>query len=393
MNFENLKHFMDHMAKERTPGNAVEVYLGGKCVFRYASGYADLRLKTPLTGEEYFNFYSCSKITTVVAGLQLLEKGRFLLTDPIYAYIPEFRDMKIRTGEGALVKASRPVTVRDLFTMSAGFTYDMDTQGFREARALTGGKMDTVQVVRCVARDPLVYEPGTHWGYSIAHDVLAGLISIIEGKKFRDYVKEFVFEPLGIRHCTYHQTPETQAKMAAQYRFVPEGEDAGYDIVEEQKHGKAVSGVFVDVGKEVFGIPGEEYDSGGAGITGTVYDYVKLMAALANHGLGINGERILSRGSVALLKEDQLNEVQKKDFNWKQLTGYSYGLGVRTLTDKALAGSVGNVGEFGWGGAAGSTALVDTETGLAVFYVQHTLNPREEYYQPRLRNVVYSCLD
>ena len=93
------------------------------------------------------------------------------------------------------------------------------------------------------------------------------------------------------------------------------------------------------------------------------------------------------------MKEDQLNEVQKKDFNWKQLTGYSYGLGVRTLTDKALAGSVGNVGEFGWGGAAGSTALVDTETGLAVFYVQHTLNPREEYYQPRLRNVVYSCLD
>lgn len=393
MNFEKLKNFMDYMAQERTPGNAVEVYLGGKCVFRYASGYADLQSRMPMTGEEYFNFYSCSKLTTVVAGLQLLERGKFLLTDPLYEYIPEFRDMYIRTGEGELVRAANPITVRDLFTMSAGFTYDMDTPGFRAARELTGGRMDTAQVVRCIARDPLAYEPGTHWGYSIGHDVLAGLISIIEGMKFRDYVNEYIFKPLDIRHCVYHQTPEIQEKMAVQYSFVPEGEGAGYDIVEAQKHGNAVKGTFVDVGKEISHVPGPEYDSGGAGITGTISDYVKLMAALANHGLGINGRRILSRGSVALLKSDQLNEVQKRDFNWRQLTGYSYGLGVRTLTDKALAGSVGNMGEFGWGGAAGSTALVDTEAGLAVFYAQHTLNPREEFYQPRLRNVVYSCLD
>lgn len=393
MNFEKLKNFMDYMAEERTPGNAVEVYLGGKCVFKYASGYAELQSRTPMTGEEYFNFYSCSKLTTVVAGLQLLERGRFLLTDPLYEYIPEFRDMYIRTEEGELVRAVNPITVRDLFTMSAGFTYDMDTPGFRAARELTGGRMDTAQVVRCIARDALAYEPGTRWGYSIGHDVLAGLISVIEGMKFRDYVNEYIFEPLGIRHCVYHQTPEIQEKMAVQYSFVPEGGDAGYDIVEAQKHGNAVKGAFVDVGKEISHVLGPEYDSGGAGITGTVSDYVKLMAALANHGLGINGRRILSGGSVALLKADQLNEVQKRDFNWKQLTGYSYGLGVRTLTDKALAGSVGNVGEFGWGGAAGSTALVDTEAGLAVFYAQHTLNPREEYYQPRLRNVVYSCLD
>ena len=93
------------------------------------------------------------------------------------------------------------------------------------------------------------------------------------------------------------------------------------------------------------------------------------------------------------MKENQLNETQMKDFNWPQMTGYGYGLGVRTLVDKALAGSVGNPGEFGWGGAAGSTALIDTSIQLAVFYAQHTLNPREEYYQPRLRNVVYSCLN
>lgn len=378
MNFEHLTHFMDYMSKEMTPGNAIIIYVGGKCVYKYACGYADLESKTPLTGEEYFNLYSCSKLTTVTAGLQLLEKGRFLLTDPLYEYIPEFRELYVRTDSGELVKAKNPITIRDLFTMSAGFSYDLNAPGFQKARSLTEGRMDTAATIRCIASDPVCFEPGTRWQYSIAHDVLAGLIGIIEGKKFRDYVREAIFDPLGITDCVYHQTPGVQARMASQYRYVPEPERSG--------------NVFVNVGKNVDSILGEEYDSGGAGITGTISDYVKLMAALANYGQGLNGERILARGSVELLKANQLNETQMKDFNWPQMTGYGYGLGVRTLVDKALAGSVGNPGEFGWGGAAGSTALIDTSIQLAVFYAQHTLNPREEYYQPRLRNVVYSCL-
>jgi len=379
MNFEPLTRFMDYMSRERTPGNAIMVYLGGKCVYRYACGYAELESKTPLTGEEFFNLYSCSKITTVTAGLQLLEKGRFLLTDPLYEYIPEFREMYVKTPGGELVRAKNPITIRDLFCMSAGFSYDLNSPGFQKARALTGGTMDTASVVRCIADDPLHYVPGTRWVYSIAHDVLAGLVSIIEGKKFRDYVKEAIFDPLGIENCVYHHTPRVRERMAAQYRYEPEKGDS-FDA-------------FVNVGKDVAHVLGEEYDSGGAGITGTMPDYVKLLAALAGGGLGLNGARILSGGSVELLKLNQLSEAQMKDYNWETLAGYGYGLGVRTLTDKASAGSVGNLGEFGWCGAAGSMALMDSKLGLAMFYVQHVLNPREEYYMPRLRNVLYSCLD
>ena len=122
-------------------------------------------------------------------------------------------------------------------------------------------------------------------------------------------------------------------------------------------------------------------------------DYAKLTAALANNGLGLTGERILSAASLNLMKTNRLGEAQLRDFNWKQLSGYGYGLGVRTHIDKAKSGSVSNIGEFGWGGAAGATVIVDTEAKLGVFFVQHTLNPREEWYQPRLRNVVYSCID
>jgi len=138
---------------------------------------------------------------------------------------------------------------------------------------------------------------------------------------------------------------------------------------------------------------GEEYDSGGAGIITNVTDYAKLMAALAGFGLSANGERILSAQSVELMRTNQLTPEQMKDYNWRQCAGCGYGLGVRTHMDPAKSGLVCSIGEFGWGGAAGATAIVDPSRQLGVFYAQHCLSPREEYYQPRLRNVVYTCLD
>ena len=136
---------------------------------------------------------------------------------------------------------------------------------------------------------------------------------------------------------------------------------------------------------------GPAYDNGGGGITTTINDYSKFCVALANGGVGATGEKILSAGTIDLLRTNQLNSEQIKTFTWPQLKGYGYGLGVRTLIDKA-AGTTGNVGEFGWGGAAGATVLVDPELKLSVFYAHHMLNPQEDYYQPRLRNVVYSCI-
>ena len=391
MDFTNLKIFMDHMAAERTPGNAIEVYLGGKQVFRYACGYSDLENQTPLTGDEMFNIYSCSKVTTVTAGTQLLERGKIILTEPLYDYMPEFKDMYIKTEDGNLVKAKNPITVGDLFTMTAGFTYDLNSEGFKRARELTNGRMDTVETIKCVASDPLVYEPGTRWQYSIGHDVLAALVSVVSGQKFRDYVRENIFEPLDMHDTVYHHTEETLKRTAVQYSFVPAGNE-DFDIVEAQKYGCCKEGSFKDVGKGISHVLGEEYDSGGAGIVTTVSDYVKLMAALAGYGLGLTGERILSPYSVDLMRTNRLEGQTLKDFNWRALAGCGYGLGVRTHIDPGKSGVISSLGEFGWGGAAGATVIIDPAINLGVFYAQHTLNPREEYYQPRLRNVVYSCL-
>lgn len=393
MDFTNLKAFMDHMAAERTPGNAVEVYLGGEKVFQYVSGYSDLENRIPLTGEEMYNIHSCSKITTVTAATQLLERGKILLNDPLYEYFPEFKTMYVRDKEGNIREAKNPITVEHLFTMTAGFTYDMEIDGFKRAKERTGGKMDTVETIRCLAGDPLAFEPGTHWRYSICHDVLAGLVSVVSGQTFRDYVKENIFEPLEMTQSVYHPTSETLAKTAEQYSFVSAGEEQ-FDIVEAQKSGNAKDGYFKNVGKySRWHKIGEEFDSGGAGIITTVSDYAKLMAALAGFGRGVGGERILSPYSVDLMRTNRLSDKLLPDFNWKQAAGCGYGLGVRTHMDRAGSGNLCNLGEFGWGGAAGATAFCDPAIGLAVFYAQHTLNPREGWYQPRLRNVVYSCLE
>ena len=394
MNFTYLKNLMDHFVdKNYAPGNCIKVYIEGKPVFEYSCGVSDIKTQKEMTGEEHFYLYSCSKIATVTAALQLFEQGKFLLTDPLYDYIPEYKTMYIKTDDGNIVKAQKHITIQNLFNMTAGLTYNTDTFGFSKARELTKEKMDTVTVAKCIAEDPLSFEPGARFQYSLCHDILAALVEIISGKKFRDYVKENIFDPLEMKNSVYRITPEILENMAVQYKFVPDNNNDTSDIVESQKNGTKSKGRFVEAGMKNSLIFGEEYDSGGAGIISTVGDYIKLAAALANFGLGINKERILSKSTVELLRTNTLNAEQRVNYSWNQLSGYGYGLGVRTMIDKASGGSNGNLGEFGWGGAAGASVYIDPSIDMAAVYAKHTLNPREEYYQPRVRNVIYTCLN
>ncbi len=388
MDFQGLKQFMDHLTGWRIPGNSVSVCLEGKEVFSYQSGYADVEMKIPMTKEHYVNLYSCSKPATVTAALQLYEKGLIRLEDPLYAYIPEFKDMYIEDAQG-IHKAEKLITLWNLFTMTAGFTYNTNTPAFDKARNLTGGKMDTLTVLRCLAKEPISFEPGATWQYSLCHDVLAGVVEVVSGQKFRDYMQEHIFEPLDMK-ATYN-SDLVAVRMAQQYKFVDGG---GEDLVQRQSGAirRDEGGVTVTVGHQTNTLVfGPEYDSGGAGIVASVAEYSKFCAALANGGISASGERILEEKTIHLLRTPQLNADQQAKFNWPQVAGYSYGLGVRTRT-QILPGTLGNIGEFGWGGAAGASIWIDPELKLSVCYAHHMLNPQEEYYQPRLRDAVYGCL-
>ena len=390
MDFTLLKNFMDDLTAWRIPGNDCSVWLDGKEVFRYQSGYSDLENKIRMTDDKMFNIYSCSKPATVTAGLQLYERGKFLLDDPLYDFINEFKEMRINTADGDLIKAKNPITLRHLFSMQSGFNYDY-RDAIEEARKLTDGRMETVETIKCVAKHvTLSFEPGTKWQYGISHDVLAAVIEVISGKKFRDYVRENIFEPLGMYDTAYHYNDRIMERLCPQYHFY---EDDGEErtLVEMQSEGTVSEGGCIKRIQDInTSIHGPEYDSGGSGVITSVSDYVKFVNALANWGKGATGERILSRGGIELLRTNQTGD---QILPWSQLKGYGYGLGVRTMIDKAASGSIGSIGEFGWGGAAGATVLADPERRLAVFYTHHMCNPQETYYQPRLRNVVYACLD
>ena len=384
MNFEYMKNFMDSLTEWIIPGNSVVIYKDGKKVFEYSSGYSDLEKKIKKTGEEQLYIYSCSKVATVTAALQLYEQGKFLLSDPLYEYLPEFKKMYVKDGD-RIKAAENPITIRDLFTMTAGLSYATNTPAFEKARKLTDGKMDTRTVIKCLAEEPLLFEPGARWNYSLCHDVLAVLAEVVSGMRFSEYVKTYIFEPLDMNNSYYH----TPNDVIISPQYIYEIQDTK-NIVELQQKEHTTGVVKRAYGNEL--VFGENYDSGGAGIITTVDDYAKFAAALANSGTGLNNNRILSSATVKLMKTNQLNEAQRKTMNWRRLRGYGYGLGVRTLIDKAESGSNSSIGEIGWGGAAGATIIADTEEKVALFYAHHMLNPQEEYYQPRLRNVLYSCL-
>ena len=384
MNFEYMKNFMDSLTEWIIPGNSVVIYKDGKKVFEYSSGYSDLEKKIKKTGEEQLYIYSCSKVATVTAALKLYEQGKFLLSDPLYEYLPEFKKMYVKDGD-RIKAAENPITIRDLFTMTAGLSYATNTPAFEKARKLTDGKMDTRTVIKCLAEEPLLFEPGARWNYSLCHDVLAVLAEVVSGMRFSEYMKKYIFEPLDMNNSYYH----TPNDVIISPQYIYEIQDTK-NIVELQQKEHTSGVVKRAYGNEL--VFGENYDSGGAGIITTVDDYAKFAAALANSGTGLNNNRILSSATVKLMKTNQLNEAQRKTMNWRRLRGYGYGLGVRTLIDKSESGSNSSIGEIGWGGAAGATIIADTEEKVALFYAHHMLNPQEEYYQPRLRNVLYSCL-
>ena len=388
MNFDAVKQFMDHLTSWRIPGGSIAISIGGKVAFTYSAGYESVENRVKMTGGELFNIFSCTKPVTVCAALQLIEDGKISLDTPLYDIIPEYKYMYVKDSEGNVKKAKAPITLWHLFTMTAGFTYNRNTPVIEKARAKTNGKMNTTEVIRALADEPLAFEPGERWNYSLCHDVLGAVTEVVSGEKFRDYVKNNIFMPLDMNESYFHNEGVID-RVANMYRFEDKTED---DIVKLQAQDGCKDGRLINVGKSVDFIFGKEYDSGGAGITSSVGDYIKFATALSLGGIGANGERILKEKTVELLAQNQLSEAQRVNYTWPNLIGYGYGLGVRTMLNPALAYGICNAGEFGWCGAAGAMLLVDRQYELAMFYTQHMLNSQESYFMPRMRDALYRSI-
>jgi len=379
MDFRRLTEFLDELPGWRIPGVDMMVAVDGETVYRHQAGWRDREKGIPMTGDELYWIYSASKVITCAAALTLYEQGRYLLSDPVSEYIPEAKHLAVRRvrpdGQTVVEPAREALTIRHLFTMTSGLDYDLGRPEIAEAVQATGGRAPTVEVAKAILKRPLMFEPGSHFLYSLSHDVLAAVMEVIAGMPFRDYVKQAVFDPCGMRDSGYHMTDEKLARMAQQYRF----DDA--------------KGIAEPIGPVNAYIFGPEYDSGGAGMVTSVEDYMKFARMMTRLGVTDGGERILSPGTVNLMRTNHLCPAQQKAFDWPPFIGYGYGLGVRTMPDRSLSGSAGPVGEFGWGGAAGAYVLIDPDNRVTAYYAQHMLNNQEPYVHPRLRNLLYACLE
>ena len=378
MNFKALDEFLEHLLDMGYPMYDCTVHVNREEVYRRQGGYIDVAAKRRHIPDTKYFLYSVSKPVTCAAALTLFEKGKFLLSDPVSMYLPEFADVQVAErlpdGRTFLRPAKRPIRIVHLFTMTAGLNYNLGSDAIREAVAATDGRAPTREIVRAISKEPLSFDPGDRWQYSLCHDVLAGLVEVIAGERFSDYVKRVIFDPLGMKNSGY-RIPEGDAasQMATQYVF----EDNFTKLSLFPSNGY---------------ILGPEYDSGGAGMISTAEDYIRFADMMSCGGTASDGTPILAQTTIDLMRTNFLTDAQLASFNWQQMAGYGYGLGVRTMIDRAQGGSLSPLGEFGWGGAAGALAYFDPSTKTAIYLAQHTRNPREEYVLPRLRNVVYASL-
>ena len=176
--FEKTKKFCDSFLKMGVPGFDLVVFQHGRCILRYMNGYSDLENKIKMQGNERFNIYSCTKVITCVAAMQLWEKGLFSLEDKLSDYMPEFTQMTVMTENG-IKAAENPILIKHLFEMTAGFSYNTTSANLQKCREETCGRCPTREAMRYLAKDPLSFEPGDRWQYGLSHDVCHLCISSV----------------------------------------------------------------------------------------------------------------------------------------------------------------------------------------------------------------------
>lgn len=380
MDFARLDDFLKMTDAERDlPGSVCLVCRDGKELYRYAAGYADVESQRPMQMDTILRMYSMTKLITCTAALQLFEQGKYLMTDPLGDYLPQFRHAQVYEqmgdGEYTVRPAREPIRLRNLFTMTSGYGYpEADTPAGRELMKRFGGDALTAmplhEFAEKIAEVPLLFDPDEEWRYGYSHDILGAFIETVSGMPFGEYVKKNILDPLGMEDTGFHLPEEKRARLASQYDFDPEQKTltvrpASADPV---------------------------FESGGGGIMSTVPDYMRFAEALCNLGTSPEGVRLLGAHTVRMMSANALNERQRRCFDWIHMKGYGYGYGVRVMLEPQTGGSNSSLSEFGWAGAAGTDVIIDPSERLTVVYGHQRFPNDEPFIHPRLRNIVYACL-
>jgi CubicO group peptidase (beta-lactamase class C family) len=358
-------------------GSVALVVRRGQVAYAAAVGYRDLAAKTPMTQDTIFAIASMTKPITCVAAMTLVEHGKLGLDDPVAKYVPGLREMRVlgdpkdKGGdEMATVPAKRPITVRDLFTHTSGFSYGafmsndkrLD-RSYSQAKVMDRSDMKTVaEQVERLGKTALAHQPGERWTYGLSHDVLGRLIEIVSGKGLDRYLEEHVFTPLDMRDTSF-QVPESKRdRVATIYRA------EGGKLTPLPKH--YGSGTFF---------------SGGGGLFSTARDYARFAQMLCNGG-ELEGKRVLKAESVREMTKNQIGKLAA-------LGVLKYGLGFGLEMGPGAEGAGPQLRRYFWGGLYSTNFWVDPSHELVGVVMTQVLPTNSAGTEQLFRRLVDGAME
>ena len=343
------------------PGAVAVVEVNGHTEFHGQWGHADIARTRPMREDSIFRIYSMTKPVTSTAILMLLEQGKLSLDDPLSRSIPAFADRQIVTGGDAahplLAPAPRAITIRHLLTHTSGFAADSDGHAVATAllnRADVDSATSLEDVAARLATLPLADAPGTHFHYEGSNtELLARVVEVVSGQPFAQFLAQHIFQPLGMNETGFDVAMEQRARVVDLPTSAADGTLHIADTLSARSPGVRLKG----------------YDSGAGGLYSTAADYLKFARMLLGNGES-NGVRLLSRKTVDLMMADQLGGFTPAIQGFSD--GEGFGLGGYVVTNPAVRGRLGSVGQFGWSGAASTYFTVDrSEKLIAIVLLQY----------------------
>lgn len=364
----------ERVASGHIPGAVALVARHGKVAYLESFGQRDPVSGAPMEQDSIFRIYSMTKAIVSVGVMMLWEEGRLLLGDPIEKYIPDFAGVKVGVVKGdalETVPANRSITVQDLLRHTSGLTYEfrgntLVHKAYNEAKVMRL-KQNNADQAAMLGKLPLLHQPGTRWEYSRSTDVLGRLIEVIAGQTLGQFLAERILGPLGMVDTGFSVPEKDHGRIAEPFAKDPELKS----IVS-----------LLDVKRTAL------FESGGGGLVATTMDYARFLAMLLGNGR-LGQTRLLGRKTIELMTADHLGTVSGPADLLP--AGHGFGLGFAVRTSTGMAPFPGSVGNYYWGGAAGTTFWVDpAERLFAVMMIQAPI--QREYYRLLFRDLVYAAI-
>lgn len=374
-------------------GCQVLVARHGHVAHRSSIGCMDRERAVPVGDDTIWRWYSMTKPVTGAALLTLYEQGRVKLTDPVHRFLPEWRDAKVRVRNGdgstSLVAPERPMSVRDALMHMTGIGYGPSEARFDAAALLQGRPIRAIDPAATLgdlsvmlAAEPLRSHPGTRWFYSWSTDICARLVEVISGVRFSEYLREVLFEPLGMVDTGFFVPEEAAHRVAALYA---RGADRSLRLVDDPANRRLTRPPALE--------------SGGGGLVGTIDDYARFCQMLLGGG-SLGGTRVLGRPTVELMRTNHLpGGGELRDFavpgayGEVGFEGNGFGLTVATSLGPAATATAASAGTFMWGGAASTIFWIDPVEDLFVVFMTQLLPSGTFDFRGQLTALTYAAID